>query len=112
MVLKNGDTVPLRLLDCLSLLVGFAAWREALFGVAGAGGLEEPTDGGESRIADGEGILMCSMPSGGRRTWTRDADRHRRRGGGTELVVDTDRQKYNGPTNRQRPIVKKRATGQ
>lgn len=58
------NTVPLRLLDCLGLLPG------AVFGFVVcdlAGGAREAVEeevggGGRSRIADGEGILMLSMP--------------------------------------------------
>ena len=75
------NTVPLRLLDCLGLLPGvvfglvvcdLAGGREAV--VVEEGGKEdevveeEAGGGGRSRIADGEGILMLSMP------WDCDVD--------------------------------------
>lgn len=72
------NTVPLRLLDCLGLLPG-AVFGFVVCDLAGGareaveGGKEEEAveeeaagggggGGGRSRIADGEGILMLSMP--------------------------------------------------
>ena len=74
------STVPLRLLDCLGLLPGVVfglvvcdlagGAREAVETVEEEGGKEEEAveEGGRSRIADGEGILMLSMP------WDCDVD--------------------------------------
>ena len=66
----HGVTVPLRLLDCFGLLV---VWQPAVLvvpeGGAGREGAAVAVEGGEtekdkggSRIADGDGILMFSMP--------------------------------------------------
>lgn len=71
------NTVPLRLLDCLGLLPGAVfgfvvcdltgGAREAVEGGKEEEAVEEEAGGGgggggRSRIADGEGILMLSMP--------------------------------------------------
>lgn len=62
----HGVTVPLRLLDCFGLLV---VWQPVPEGGAGREGAAVAVEGGEtekdkggSRIADGDGILMFSMP--------------------------------------------------
>lgn len=64
-----GNIVPLRLFDCFGLLVvGFVAGWPAVF-FAGEGGDLDGMAGGGSRIADGDGILMFSIPGTAMTTW-------------------------------------------
>ena len=71
---RTGGTVPLRLLDCLGLLVTGLVLGPKVAGLLAEGGEAlgwapaDETAGGMSKIADGEGILISSIPTEEMRT--------------------------------------------